>query len=390
MKKNSSLMVLVSCCLIIASSVGILINAAGVFFTPVAEELGVGKGAISLTLTISNIAYAIGGMFTVRVIHERNFKKMLTLLAIVYSVSTFLMSFSTSVFFMYLLCVFRGFCAGMAGIVLVTILVNNHCVKNNGLMTSIALGCSGLAGALLSPIYTLLIESVGWRMTYMMSGVLTLLCYVPSIILPFGMNNQIKEETSNSNEDVKQEVVVEKKDYTKQLILVSLFAFFIISVTALSQHFPSMSINASTGALMVSVCMVCNTGSKVVMGALSDKFGVEKPTIVFGVCTLIGLALLVTMNNSFAQLLASGLIGMVYSLGAVSAVLLSRKVFGNAYNQYYPTVSLVGTLSGAIFSSVVGFMYDYFGSYTQAIWMVFVFALLALGCVYLISNQKKI
>lgn len=388
MKKKNNLAVLISCCLVIASSVGILVNAAGVFFTPVSEELGVGKGAISLTLTISNIAFAIGGMFTVKCIHERNFKKMLLLLAVVYSVSTLLLSVCNSVYLMYVLSVFRGFTAGMSGIVLVTILVNNHYESNTGLMTSIALGCSGLAGALLSPIFTMLIESVGWRMTYVISSVLTFVCYLPAILLPFGMNNKIKEVSHDNNEVVK-EVVSEKKDYKKELILVSLFAFFIISVTALSQHFPSMAINANTGALMVSVCMVCNTSSKVIMGALSDKFGVEKPTIAFGVCTLIGLVLLATVNNELTQLLAAGLIGMVYSLGAVSAVLLSRKVFGDAYNKYYPTVSLIGTISGAIFASIVGFMYDIFSSYTQAIWMMFILAIIALCCVYLLSKTNK-
>lgn len=125
------------------------------------------------------------------------------------------------------------------------------------------------------------------------------------------------------------------------------------------------------------------------MGALADRFGVEKPTYVFGLCTLIGLVMLVTIDNSLAQLLSAGLIGMVYAIGAVSVVLLSRKVFGDAYNTYYPKVSLVGTVSSAIFSTVVGYIYDIFNSYTPAVWMVFVFAIIALGCVFKVSKTSK-
>lgn len=387
MKKNKNLMVLIACCLVIASSVGILINAAGVFFTPISEELGIGKGSVSMTLTVSNLAYAVGGLFTVRFIHERNFKKMMVLLASVYGASTVIMGFCSNVYLMYVLSLLRGFSAGMAGIVLVTILVNNHFEKNNGLATSIALGCSGIAGALLSPVYTSMIESIGWRMTYIISGVLTFALYLPCILLPIKMNNKVKE--------VSEEVVVEKKEvkttkpsYQQQFILICVFAFTIVSVTALSQHFPSMSINAETGALMVSVCMICNTGSKILMGGLADRFGVEKPTYVFGICTLIGLAMLATIDNSLAQLLSAGLIGMVYAIGAVSVVLLSRKVFGDEYNSYYPKISLVGTVSGAIFSSVVGYIYDIFHSYTPAVWMVFIFALIALGCLLKVSKSK--
>lgn len=385
--KKSNLMVLIVCCLIVASSVGILVNVAGVFFTPVAEELGVGKGSVSMTLTVSNLAFAVGGLFTVRFIHERNFKKMILLLSMIYGVSTFAMGLCSSIYLMYVLSLLRGFTAGMASFVLVTILINNHFEKNNGLATSIALGCSGLAAALLSPIFTALIENIGWRNTYYIAGILAFVLYLPCLLLPIKMNNKIKENTV-VNEEVKKEEVSHTTN-NSAFIVMSVFAFMIVSVTALSQHFPSMAIDAETGALMVSVCMICNTGSKIVMGALADRFGVEKPTYVFGLCTLIGLVMLVTIDNSLAQLLSAGLIGMVYAIGAVSVVLLSRKVFGDAYNTYYPKVSLVGTVSSAIFSTVVGYIYDIFNSYTPAVWMVFVFAIIALGCVFKVSKTSK-
>lgn len=69
MKNKKQLFVLVVCCCIVAASIGMLTNSAGVFFTPIAEDLGVGKGAVSMSLTLANIAYAFGGLMTVKVIH---------------------------------------------------------------------------------------------------------------------------------------------------------------------------------------------------------------------------------------------------------------------------------------------------------------------------------
>ena len=48
---KKQILVLVVCCLMIASSVGLLTNTSGIFFTPIASELGVGKGAVSMTIT---------------------------------------------------------------------------------------------------------------------------------------------------------------------------------------------------------------------------------------------------------------------------------------------------------------------------------------------------
>ena len=170
-KKNIG--VLLVCCCMVASTIGILTNSAGVFFTSVADSFGVGRGSVSLTLTISNMAYAVGGLFTVKWIRNANFKKTVLLFSCIYGISTAVLGICPDVFFMYVLSVIRGFSTGVIGMVLVTILINNHFTSNVGLATSIALGFSGIAGAILSPAFTALIQSTGWRMSYVCIGILS-------------------------------------------------------------------------------------------------------------------------------------------------------------------------------------------------------------------------
>ena len=45
-------LILAACCAIQASSIGIIMNSAGVFFPHVADDLQVGVGSISLYITI--------------------------------------------------------------------------------------------------------------------------------------------------------------------------------------------------------------------------------------------------------------------------------------------------------------------------------------------------
>lgn len=182
MKNKKQLFVLVVCCCIVAASIGMLTNSAGVFFTPIAEDLGVGKGAVSMSLTLANIAYAFGGLMTVKVIHENNFKTMVFLFGTMYAVSTAVLSIVQSVFLLYVFSIIRGASAGIAGIVLVTILINNHYKEGVGFATSIALGFSGIAGALLSLVFTWLIGIAGWRLTYVVEGILAFLLYLPCMM----------------------------------------------------------------------------------------------------------------------------------------------------------------------------------------------------------------
>ena len=387
MKNKSHLFVLVVCCCIVAASIGMLTNSAGVFFTPIAEDLGVGKGAVSMSLTLANIAYAFGGLMTVKVIHENNFKKMVFLFGTVYAISTALLSIEQSVFLLYVFSLIRGASTGIAGMVLVTILINNHYKEGVGFATSIALGFSGIAGALLSLVFSWMIGIAGWRLTYAVEGILAFLLYLPCMIGPVSLNNRIKEDA------------VESKDTTTSttgvvplpiFILVCAYTFLIASVTALPQHFPSLASTAAVGSLMVSVTMVMNTAGKIILGAISDKVGAEKALEGYGVLVVIGLLVLVSFkSHPIFSIVGAVLVGLVYAMAAVGPVLLSQNLFRESYNAYYPKVSLVGTISNALFTTAVGFVYDIANSYDPALWLVALFAIIAIGTLVYANKIKS-
>ena len=387
MKNKSQFSVLVVCCCIVAASIGMLTNSAGVFFTPIAEDLGVGKGAVSMSLTLANIAYAFGGLMTVKVIHENNFKKMVFLFGTVYAISTALLSIAQSVFLLYVFSLIRGASTGIAGMVLVTILINNHYKEGVGFATSIALGFSGIAGALLSLVFSWMIGIAGWRLTYVVEGILAFLLYLPCIVGPVSLNNRIKEDA------------VESKDTTTSttgvvplpiFILVCAYTFLIASVTALPQHFPSLASTAAVGSLMVSVTMVMNTAGKIILGAISDKIGAEKALEGYGVLVVIGLLVLVSFkSHPIFSIVGAVLVGLVYAMAAVGPVLLSQNLFRESYNAYYPKVSLVGTISNALFTTAVGFVYDIANSYDPALWLVALFAIIAIGTLVYANKIKS-
>ena len=387
MKNKSQFSVLVVCCCIVAASIGMLTNSAGVFFTPIAEDLGVGKGAVSMSLRLANIAYAFGGLMTVKVIHENNFKKMVFLFGTVYAISTALLSIAQSVFLLYVFSLIRGASTGIAGMVLVTILINNHYKEGVGFATSIALGFSGIAGALLSLVFSWMIGIAGWRLTYVVEGILAFLLYLPCMIGPVSLNNRIKEDVLHSKDTTISTTGIVPLPI---FILVCAYTFLVASVTALPQHFPSLASTAAVGSLMVSVTMVMNTAGKIILGAISDKIGAEKALEGYGVLVVIGLIVLVSFkSHPIFSIVGAVLVGLVYAMAAVGAVLLSQNLFRESYNAYYPKVSLVGTISNALFTTAVGFVYDIANSYDPALWLAALFAIIAIGTLVYANKIKS-
>ena len=59
---RKTILIVIALCGLAASGVGLLMNVSGLFFTPIAEELGLMKGTVSMTLTVGNICFSIGGL----------------------------------------------------------------------------------------------------------------------------------------------------------------------------------------------------------------------------------------------------------------------------------------------------------------------------------------
>ncbi len=434
------LAVLVAMCGITSSVLGVLINVGGLFFTPIAEELGALRGSVSLTLTIANLCFAIGGLFTARLINSRTFKKYVLLATLVFAGSTALMSLAQSLPVLFILSALRGFAAGFAGTVLVALVVNNWFHARTGLIVSIAMSFAGIAGAVLSPILGSVISHAGWRVGFLVSAGLTLLFQLPAVLLPisykpedvgckaFGENVEVTADAEPPDDSAKAAKTSQpaKAAKTSQpakaaeslapfpivlLVILILFAACASYVAALPPHFPGISEDyglAVAGPIMLSVCMVFNSVGKIVFGAMTDRIGAKKTTLIFaavvglGLLILLGLGLTATPSvaanpapatpasdaaTSTANVaasttniavpehaafvrrllllcLASALVGMIFGVSNIACVMVTREIAGSArYDRVYPKVAMGATVSNALATSLIGFMYDASGAY---------------------------
>ncbi len=402
--KGTYLLVLVAMCGLIASGVGLVTNVAGLFFDPVASELGILKGEVSLTLTICNICFALGGMAAPKLMKARSPKPLLIAATAVLAGSTAALTLCHSIATMYALCILRGLAAGVVGMVFATSVLNNWFVEGIGLVTSIAFGCSGIAGAVFSPILSGVITGGGWRMGYLVVAILTVLLNLPAILFlpsvdPKGCGKLALGATSKptQNEGKKTNVSVASTGGAISGILFALvlvYSIFCSGLTGLPQHFPGMAesfgLGAATGATMLSFCMVANTAGKVILGMLVDKFGAKRSILAYCVVVIASLLVFLFVRGPISVIVAATLFGLCYSLATVGISMTTRDVFGpQNYTHVYPTFSLGGNVANAAFSSIIGFMYDFSGGYDLTLWVMLVMAIATAGLIFGAYAQKN-
>ena len=400
-KKNNSFywFVMIAGCGLVASSVGLGVNVSGLFFGPIANELGVGRGSVAATLTVHNLVQAFVGAVATRFLLRYGVKKIVILGTAIQAVSTFLLSMCKSVLPMLILNACRGFMSGMIGMVMVSVMVNFWFNKNNALMVSIAMGFSGLAGAILSPVFSNLIASYGWRISYMILAVMYLVLNLPAIVLPIALKPELKGMEPLGGKVEPPARKRSSKDNAKVAFNMGMFLVLIVygvcvsSATALPQHFAGIAESynmVATGALMVSACMIANTAGKLLLGALMDRIGGKLSISLFAIIIAAASFLLITSRVSVFLIGGAAMFGLCYSLGTVAMSMLTRELFGvEQFSTVYPKLALVSTLGNALFTTFEGVMYDMFGNYAVVLGFAGVMVIVALFMVQVAYRMKK-
>ena len=410
-------LVLISCCGLIGAAFGMLTNVVGIFFTPVADSLGIGRGAVSMTLTISTITLALGGMLTVQALKRFPVKVLLIAMALIFSGCTAALGLTTNIYVMYVLHAVRGLAAGITGNVLVTMVINQWFLKNSGTFTSIAMSFSGLIGAILTPVLSAVISSHGWRMGYFVTAGIILLLELPSILCPFSLKPEDIGEMPYGGrpEDVKETGSARSgaashgkgaasvpsntanwmsdKRLLVLFLLVLMYGIAAAFITSYPQHFPgiadSFRLSRETGTMMVSVCLVVNSCGKLLFGLLTDRIGARKAVLLYAAMILTGTLLLVLVRQPWAMFGAAALIGFAYALATVGTVMVVRTVFGlDYYGQVYPKVNLIATVGSAFGVSLIGFIYDGAGSYIPALVLMIVMIVVMAGAVVMVFRKR--
>ena len=387
--------ILAACCGLSSASIGITINTGGVFYTAVCEDLGLLRGSFAFHATLMLAANAIFSLVVPK-LYEK-FKPMLMLRVCVISGCglTAMMALGSSELFFNVIGILRGVTTCCFSFVFLTMVLNAWFQAKNGLATSICFAFAGITGAVLSPILSACIAAFGWRMAYIMDAAIMLAACLPAIALPFAMTpDQLNSLplTQDSPSAVHTESPVQKKEAGKisLVCMISLctYSLAVCCLTSYTQHFPgyveSLGYSTTVGAGLLSAAMVGNVLSKLTIGAVSDKVGKVKAVLVMVAAMAAGLFLVVYGSGSILLTTGAFLFGACYSVGAVGIVLLTQHFFGlDNYNRVYPTVMMAGNLGAAGSLTVIGWIYDFAGSYMGAFWIAFALIVISASCIWI-------
>ncbi|MFF2455523.1 CynX/NimT family MFS transporter [Peribacillus simplex] len=399
--------IMVASAAIYAASVGIIVSCAGLLYRAVAEDFNVGVSEISLYTSLMYFTITILLPFAGKVLNKFDIRYILTIAGIINALAFGLMGTYHSVFPFYI----SGIALGIGSTFLIygsiPLIMNNWFKVKVGTSLGIAMAFMGVGGAIFAQITGGLIESIGWRSTYMVLGVIVAILILPFSIFvirskPEQLNmtaygaDEVDTNASNVPKTPETGILKGAAMKTSAFYLVMLFTGLFGLASTVSFHVPnfvqSVGFTATMAATGVTCVTIGQTGGKFLLGAINDKFGIKAALFAgIGGGMLGVVALLISDSFGIGMLYAGALLfGIGFSGSTLLPPVVIREVFGGRdYASIYTTIMSASTLGVAFGTTLFSYIYDSTGSYYTVFIIVIVLFIITISSSLISLNWKK-
>ena len=171
--------ILAGCCILQGASLGLVNNCAGVFFSPVCEDLGFEMGQLTFYRTLYALSSAAAMPFVAWLLLRADVRAVIGIAALLFGGSTAFMGLSSELWQWYAAGILQGFASSFLCTLPAPILLGNWFQEKTGTVVGIAAVFSGFMGMLGSTGLGFVIPAVGWRAGYVIQGLLSAGLIVP-------------------------------------------------------------------------------------------------------------------------------------------------------------------------------------------------------------------
>ena len=397
----------------------ILNSCAGIYYPVMAEDFGVPVSQISMWRTLDYITGVIVSPFAGMWLAKYNTKYVLLAAGAIESAVLISFGAAPQLWMIWV----GGAIVGITNAVMlgvgVAAIINRWFRVSTGLVIGICTAFTGFGGMLFTPIGQMIIETSGWRTSYMTLGAISLIVMVVGVLifyanrpedrgmLPYGTAKQAAK-LAEAPEEERVALCVRPSVARKSLVfwVLILFGLLINTVCNINAFFATYVewYNAQadvvagimvgafvTGAELTAFNSAGNAIGKLGLGVFSDM-SVKVTLFLLCACGLLGLVFMWQFPNTILLPIGSVLFGCFIPGTLVVAPMVVRTVFG--YGASYPVIwGYVGTslgLGGAVGSYVWAAVSENLGGFTAVfgIAVVCIILVLVLGLIAYSMRDK--
>ena len=356
---------------------------SGLFLAPVAGDLGVGIGSLSIYLSIVSVVMVLWLPAAGKLLNRFDARVMALAGAALQALAFAGFGWMDSVTGFYLLAAPYAMGSTIIVNLLGPILINRWFARRAGTMMGIQMAFVGLFGAVLQPFASSLILERGWRNTYRILGGLTfLIVFLVTLVLLRDRPEQKHLSAYGADggrgrgrrEEDKVQIPEKTAVRSASFYLLLLFMISITGVGIFTQHIPTygslLGYDLQQVGLALSLASVGNAAGSVAIGMVSDRIGSLKTCYGMIGVGMAAVAGFLFGGRGFGLFGAAAFLHGLTSAGImVLAPILTIKFYGRQdYEKIYAKVSMGAPLASILLLPAYGYIYDWTKSYRAVLW----------------------
>lgn len=337
---------------IMATCYTIFVNCMSLFQPLIVSDLGVSLAQYNISNAISTVVSVIGSLVIGHVADKVSGRILGSLTVIATSAVLVGMSFVGELWQVYVLFAVSGCFAVASTRLLISLVTANWFTAKRGLAISIALSGSGFGGAILSPIVSSLIVSVGWRSTFLVLAAVCIVAALPITAYSFRTKpSEIGLKPLGENPgDPSVSTAGDKDEHTAPEVNVG------------------WSRIKKSPAFWLLVVAFLFMG--LVNGAIYDRFGLRFSNVLGSVACIVACVALCFPTTDLGPIVAAVSFGIGTCMGTITPTIAASKQFGMAdLGKVTGTITSLEMVGGTVGAIVSGALFDATGSFASA-WIV--------------------
>ena len=371
--------ILAGCCILQGASLGLINNCAGVFYSPVCQDLGFEMGKFTTYRMLFSVSSALVLPLVAKSFRKLDVRLVISAAAVVFGVCNVAMGTFHELWQWYAAGTIQGIASSFLCMVPAPILLANWFHKKTGTAVGISAAFSGLMGMIGSSALGITIPALGWRASYVIVGIASMAMILPVSVFVLRYRPEDKNMKAYGAEEEERETEGSERTgapaglglaelLRQPVFYVALFAYACsIAGSYLNMFLTSCGLASglpmAMAAMMTTLALLGNMSSKLVLGRSSDKYGVIR---TFEVSVLISEAghFLLFLGMSGSVMAGAFLFGITPPFSSVLLPLFCKMFWkGEEYGTAYSYVSMFGTLLASPFNTLFGKFYDMTGTY---------------------------
>lgn len=382
---TKALSVFVACCLLMGVGFALPSPCFSVFVAPIVETLNTSVTSVAMYFTCLTGAGIVSSIFGSKVL-DRFGRWAIVVAGVLMGAGFLILAAFPSLPTLYLAAIVAGLCYPVVSIILVPLLLNKWFVKKQGTFLGITMAMSGLFTALLSPVFTSMIGSMGWRPTLTVLGLTSLIVIVLLGLfvvrmspqecgaLPYGGTQDDLAAASEGGQGASAGLPgLTLRESLKTpafwfaacgVIFIGLTAAVFSQMNTIVQVSGFTAVVAGLALTMVSCGMVVGN---VLAGYIKDKTNASVAIGIDCAFGVLGFALIAAaVPGANVALLYVGclLFGLTMSLGTVAPTLICNDAFGpKEFGVFLGLLNAISSVGTAVSTPVMSGIYDSTGTY---------------------------